>query len=282
MNTVLGIVLDRDGQSTECSGRSGRSELSGMLVSASILVSARKTLTEHNALPSHGAVTSSRGVIPTVVAAANATTELSTTSLDPKVADTIAKRAILPVSIATCQRRRVSDSPASSDQATVEGRFEDGQSQQGSFPRSTAEEEDHPPAVAKPGRKPGHIWRPFKKIDPKKTHGRVQCLGCRQYLGSGKPQRNMVPHVLQCDNIYLLDKHFIRRVYNVPEEATTVSPSQPVAPGAAPTVPAQAERVDMLTYIYINGGILHGDNIDFARFQSHPETEVVGAESNAS
>ncbi|KAE8968436.1 hypothetical protein PR003_g28734 [Phytophthora rubi] len=140
----------------------------------------------------------------------------------------------------TCQRRRVSDSPASSDQATVEGRFEDGQSQQGSFPRATAEEEDHPPAVAKPGRKHGHIWRHFKKIDPKKTHGRVQCLGCRQYLGSSKPQRNMVPHVLQCDNISLLDTHFVRRVYNVPEGATTVSPSQPVAPGAAPTVPAQA------------------------------------------
>ncbi|KAE8982128.1 hypothetical protein PR003_g24409 [Phytophthora rubi] len=29
----------------------------------------------------------------------------------------------------------------------------------------------------------------------------------------------------------------------------------------------KTERVDMLTYIYINGGILHGDNIDFARFQ---------------
>ncbi|KAE8876281.1 hypothetical protein PF003_g39600 [Phytophthora fragariae] len=50
----------------------------------------------------------------------------------------------------------------------------------------------------------------------------------------------MVPHVLQCDNISLLVKHCIRRVYNVPEGATTVSPSQPVVPGAAPTVPAQA------------------------------------------
>lgn len=141
-----------------------------------------------------------------------------------------------------CQRRRVSESPGSSDQAAVEGRFEDEDYQDDSAPRTTAEEEDRSPAVAKTGRKPGPIWRHFKKLDPEKTHDRVQCLGCRQYLGSGKPQRNMVPHVLQCDDISLLDKHFIWRVYNVPEGATTVSPSQPVAPGAAPTAPLRLQH----------------------------------------
>jgi hypothetical protein len=43
----------------------------------------------------------------------------------------------------------------------------------------------------------------------------------------------------------------------------------------------KSANVDMFTYVYINGGIMHGKNIDTARLQSYPESEAVDTESSA-
>ncbi|GMF36057.1 unnamed protein product [Phytophthora fragariaefolia] len=101
----------------------------------------------------------------------------------------------------TPRRLWVSESPAArspwSDQASDGSRSERylSGSTEGSA-RSTAQDRERPPVGVKPGRKPGPIWCLCRKVDPLKTHGPMECLAC--HIGSGKPQINIVHHVLEC------------------------------------------------------------------------------------